>query len=284
MAAQKGSTSTSTRDTNKNGSRNRHNASASSNGNGSRKGISRKQAAEIEGDVEEGGKLAAFAAPAAVLTGLALLIGIGVVYKHELKDFIEHFVAVLDTWGPARYPAYGALYTLLEVLALPAVPLTMTAGLLFGVGPGAAVVSVSATAAATISFLIARYAARDRIQEVANKNAKFKAIDKAIGRNSLKIVTLLRLSPLLPLALSNYLYGLTSVDLGSYVLGSWAGMLPGTIAYVAAGSYGRELLDGSGEGLKLQPWQIALGLAFTVAALGYISRIAKDALEEVEAE
>ena len=57
-----------------------------------------------------------------------------------------------------RYPAYGALYTLLEVLALPAVPLTMTAGLLFGVGPGAAVVSVSATVAATISFLIARYA------------------------------------------------------------------------------------------------------------------------------
>ena len=47
---------------------------------------------------------------------------------------------------------------------------------------------------------------------------------------------LLRLSPLLPLALSNYLYGLTSVDLTSYVLGSWAGMLPGTIAYVAAGA------------------------------------------------
>ena len=57
-----------------------------------------------------------------------------------------------------RYPAYGALYTALEVLALPAIPLTMTAGLLFGVGPGAAVVSVSATTAATISFLIARYA------------------------------------------------------------------------------------------------------------------------------
>ncbi len=48
------------------------------------------------------------------------------------------------------------------------------------------------------------------------------------------------------------------------------------VARLHAGSYGRELLDGSGEGLKLQPWQIALGLAFTVAALGYISRIAKD--------
>ena len=39
----------------------------------------------------------------------------------------------------------------------------MTAGVLFGVVPGAMVVSVSSTAAATIAFLIARYAARDRI-------------------------------------------------------------------------------------------------------------------------
>ena len=34
--------------------------------------------------------------------GLAVLIGVGVAYKHELKDFIEQFVAVLDTWGPVR--------------------------------------------------------------------------------------------------------------------------------------------------------------------------------------
>lgn len=61
---------------------------------------------------------------------------------------------------------------------------------------------------------------------------RFAAIDRAIGKDGLKFVTLLRLSPLLPLALSNYLYGLTSVDLGSYVLGSWLGMLPGTYAYV----------------------------------------------------
>lgn len=62
-------------------------------------------------------------------------------------------------------------------------------------------------------------------------------MDKAIGKNSFKVVTLLRLSPLLPLALSNYFYGLTSVDLGSYVAGSWLGMLPGTILYVIAGEF-----------------------------------------------
>lgn len=43
-----------------------------------------------------------------------------------------------------------------------------------------------------------------------------------------------------------------------------------------AGSYGRQLLDGGGESLKLQPWQIGLGLVFTLGALAYIGRIAKD--------
>ncbi len=43
-----------------------------------------------------------------------------------------------------------------------------------------------------------------------------------------------------------------------------------------AGSYGRQLLEDGGEGLKLQPWQIAVGVAFTVGALAYIGRIAKD--------
>jgi hypothetical protein len=72
-----------------------------------------------------------------------------------------------------------------------------------------------------------RSLALPQIAKVAYKNKRFAAIDRAISRNGLKFVMLLRLSPLLPLAASNYLYGLTSVDVGSYVLGSWLGMLPG---------------------------------------------------------
>ena len=61
-----------------------------------------------------------------------------------------------------RYLAYGGVYTLLEILAVPAVPLTMTAGVIFGPVAGSVVVSVAATAAATIAFLIARYAGAAR--------------------------------------------------------------------------------------------------------------------------
>lgn len=178
------------------------------------------------------------------------------------------------------------MYATLEVLAVPAIPLTMTAGAIFGVVPGTAVVSASATLAATAAFLIARYAARDRVQAYASRSPRFAAVDRAIGKDGFKVVTLLRLSPLLPLAASSYLYGLTSVDLGAYVAGSWLGMLPGTVAYVAAGHYGRAALTGAegGAGMELAPWQLALGGLLSAASLAYVGRLATQALDEAAGE
>ncbi len=147
--------------------------------------------------------------------GLGLLIALGVAYKDDIYTGLTAFSALLEEWGPFGYVAYAGAYIVLEVLAVPAIPLTMTAGVLFGPLLGSVIVSFSATAAATVAFLIARYVARDRVLEIAQKNDKFAAIDRAIGKESFKVVLFLRLSPLLPFALSNYLYGLTSVDLGA---------------------------------------------------------------------
>lgn len=71
-----------------------------------------------------------------------------------------------------RYVAYGGVYTVLEVLAVPAVPLTMTAGLIFGPVFGVVIVSGASTAAATLSFLIARYAARDRVEALLSSSLR----------------------------------------------------------------------------------------------------------------
>lgn len=81
----------------------------------------------------------------------------------------------------------------------------VAAGYLFGVPEGTACVSVASTLAAGASFLISRYGLRDYISKLARQYPKFLSIDRAIGREGLKFVFLLRLSPLLPFALSNYL-------------------------------------------------------------------------------
>jgi len=222
-------------------------------------------------------------AAGATIGGLVAVAGLGLEYKDQIRDALNYFTSVVDEWGPLGYAAYMAVYTALEVLAVPAIPLTMTAGVLFGAVPGTAMVSVSATTAATISFLIARYFAREKVQQWVRGNKRFSAVDSAISADGLKVVILLRLSPLLPLAASNYLYGLTGVSLGDYVLGSFLGMLPGTIAYVTVGDMGKAALQGGGDGgLGLGVWQGAAALGVTALAIGYVGKVAQRALADIE--
>ena len=128
---------------------------------------------------------------------------------------------------------------LATVLFLPCSVLTVGAGFAFGIAWGTLVVSIGSTTGASLAFLISRYVARDRIVAIAEKNAKFKAIDRAIGRQGWKMVGLLRLSPAIPFNLSNYVYGLTAVRFWPYVLASWIGMFPVTLLYVYLGAFGQ---------------------------------------------
>ncbi|KAJ4841359.1 hypothetical protein Tsubulata_018345, partial [Turnera subulata] len=199
-----------------------------------RKGKKSEGEGGMEGDSAVKGTLLAGVLLVGFVGGFA---GVGYVYREQINAFLTQFSGIIDGYGPAGYALFVAVYAGLEILAIPAIPLTMSAGLLFGSTIGTIIVSISGTVAASVAFLIARYFARDRILKLVEGNKKFLAIDKAIGENGFRIVTLLRLSPLLPFSLGNYLYGLTSVN--------WLGMLPGTWAYVSAGAFGRAIIISS---------------------------------------
>ncbi|KAB2048740.1 hypothetical protein ERO13_A13G115700v2 [Gossypium hirsutum] len=237
---------------------------------------------EMEGDTALKGTLLAGVLLVGVVGGFA---SVGYVYKDQINAFLNQFSTFIEGYGPAGYALFVAVYAGLEVLAIPAIPLTMSAGLLFGSVIGTILVSISGTVAASIAFLIARYFARERILKLVEGNKKFLAIDKAIGENGFRVVTLLRLSPLLPFSLGNYLYGLTSVKFVPYVLGSWLGMLPGTWAYVSAGAFGRAIIQeesdfgiGGGNGILT----LGLGLLVTAIAAAYVTQLAKDAVKDIE--
>ncbi|XP_028059835.1 uncharacterized protein LOC114263488, partial [Camellia sinensis] len=89
-------------------------------------------------------------------------------------------------YGLAGYALFVAVIAGLEILAIPAIPLTMSAGLLFGYIIGTIIVFISGTVAASVSFLIARYFSRDRILKLAEGNKKFLTIDKT--RNATGLV------------------------------------------------------------------------------------------------
>jgi uncharacterized membrane protein YdjX (TVP38/TMEM64 family) len=134
--------------------------------------------------------------------------------------------------------------------------------------------------------LIARYLARDQIEQKIAGNPRFKRIDRAIGERGAKLVFLLRLSPLIPFNLSNYFYGLTSVRFWPYVLASWIGMIPGTLLYVYLGAAGKAGFNSAtGHPYARSPLEYAffgIGLSATVAVTIWVTRMARRELSKTE--
>lgn len=164
----------------------------------------------------------------------------------ELPRFVA-WVESLGAWGPL---AFILGYAALVVLAVPGSVLTIAAGSVFGVAEGTAYVFVAATLGANLCFLIGRYLARDWVARRIAADARFTAIDRAVGRAGRKIVFLLRLAPAFPFNLLNYGFPLTRVSFVDHVVGS-LGMLPATLLYVYLGSIGGDLLSGGPSPAKL---------------------------------
>ncbi|KAI3871264.1 hypothetical protein MKX03_017202, partial [Papaver bracteatum] len=65
---------------------------------------------------------------------------------------------------------------------------------------------------------------------------KFQAVVIDIQISGFKVVLLLRLVPLLPFNMLNYLLSVTPVCIWKYMLASWLGMMPITFALVYVGT------------------------------------------------
>jgi uncharacterized membrane protein YdjX (TVP38/TMEM64 family) len=78
---------------------------------------------------------------------------------------------------------------------------------------------------------------------------------------------------------SNYLYGLTPVAFGPYVLVSWIAMLPGTLLYVYLGAAGRAAAGKQGKS-PLEWGLFAAGLVATAAVTVMVGRAARRELEK----
>jgi uncharacterized membrane protein YdjX (TVP38/TMEM64 family) len=184
--------------------------------------------------------------------------------------------------GPTGVAVFAAAYVVASVLLLPASILTLGAGFAYGPVAGTLLVSPVSVTAATVAFLLGRTVARGWIAERVSRDRRFAAVDAAIEREGLKIVLLLRLSPVLPFSFLNYALGLTRVRLHHYVLGSFVGMLPATFLYVYLGSHVTTAASlGAGEASTgtAQEAMYWGGLAAAVLVTVVITRLARRALK-----
>ncbi|TME96050.1 MAG: TVP38/TMEM64 family protein, partial [Chloroflexi bacterium] len=171
-----------------------------------------------------------------LLLVLAAVAAAAVLRFLPVNQWLLGFVAWIRGAGTAGMAVFLVAYVVACVLLLPGLVLTLGAGFAYGVAVGVPLVWVSANLGAAVAFLLGRTLARERIAARVAGNPRFAAIDRAVGREGLKIVLLTRLSPAFPFSLLNYAYGLTRVTFRDYVVGSLIGMIPGTAMYVYLGS------------------------------------------------
>ena len=144
-----------------------------------------------------------------------------------------HDLFVVHPWrvGVLFFAAYVAV----TGLSLPgAAVLTLVAGAIFGLGWGTVIASFASTLGAAGAFLLARYLARDAVRR--RFEGTLERIDDGVRKDGAFYLFTLRLVPVFPFFIINLAMGLTSMRVLVFAFVSQAGMLPGTLVYVNAGT------------------------------------------------
>ena len=225
------------------------------------------------------------------------------------KSVLEAFTAEVQQLGPSGYAMYVGTYALLELFLLPATPVALAAAPLFGLPLGLALSVAGGLAGATAQFWLGRTVARARVAAWAQQFPPFRALDRALAKDGFRVVALVNLSPAASLAnLLNYSYGTTTLELRTFVAATAVSIVPRTFATVQvrcracpssargrrrpawraavlsraralqAGALGGDVLGGEGDANPLG----VFALVAAVAATLYVTKVAKEALDEIQ--
>lgn len=210
---------------------------------------------------------------------VSLLLVLRLLPMNEPVEAAQAWIRGLGWWGPV---AFVLVYLACALVLLPCWMLTVVAGAVYGVLAGGALALFAATLAAAISFVLARHLLRDRIVHRVADSPRFQALDAAITEGGWKVVALVRLAPVFPFGVQNYLYGLTGIGfwacLGTTV---WA-MIPGSLLYAYVGKLTKAGATNTSGSADVGLWTLRIvGLVAGVVAVVYVTRLARRKLNEI---
>lgn len=167
---------------------------------------------------------------------------------------------------------------------LPTNVIGILCGWAFGFSLGICLHMAAIVGASLISSYVLAPLAGNNFQEFLEHHKKAKKIYKALLKNNSRrttlIITLLRLSPAMPFALTNLLMAAARVPLSSFLTGTFVGMLPRSSAVVFFGATISELNFDE----PFNIWMIVFGYIATVISVVIISYFSKKALAKMTEE
>src|SRR5215470_18101990 len=215
---------------------------------------------------------------------LLLLITAGFLVSHffpvvDWLGALQHRVIGLGDWAAVFYPL---LFAACNVLLLPGGVLCVGAGFFFGLWWGFVVVLFGKCIGAAISFGLSRWLGMRFINSRESTNQMLQVLQRAVERDSWKIIFLSQLHPLFPTSLLNYFYGLTRIRFGTYMLWASIGRAPGLFLYVYLGTLGQlamRIMRGKSYPRLVEYWIWGGAFVTTALLLVVLGRIAYRAIQ-----
>ncbi|MBL9175409.1 MAG: TVP38/TMEM64 family protein [Verrucomicrobiales bacterium] len=219
-----------------------------------------------------------------VIAGVLLLMvaaGVGREVGHRIPA-LESWIEQQGIWGWLVFVGVTLVCTSCFV---PDTLFAVMAGVLYGVAGGTAIITVAVLLTAVLNFTLARWWLHGMVRRWLSRRPRLAAIERAVDREGLRFLVLLRLTPLSPVAVS-YLLGTTRTRFIPF-LASSLGLIPGLFVEVYLGHVARHVVGAAGAVPGHSHAHAALtlmGLALCFALLAYVTRIARRAIAEAEAE
>lgn len=182
-----------------------------------------------------------------VLGGVLLamvLVGASVVsYVPRMRADALRLLTEISAYPTQHWFAFALGQVLIAACGvLPASVMAVMAGAAYGMVTGLAISVVCTLLGGWIAFLLSRSILRPWIEKLLERSRFAEKLDEALEGEGWHFVFLLRISPVMPFALTSYGFGLTSIRQRDYLIGTLAS-LPALASYVGLGAAGRQGME-----------------------------------------
>ncbi len=172
------------------------------------------------------------AAAALVVLGLDLDSHISLTQLAAHEAELKHFAASAPVLAAG---IFVTLYIVIVALSLPlATIMTLSGGLIFGVGLGWALTLVGASAGACVIFLATKTAIGDSLK--ARTDGHLKQFEQGFARHAASYLLFVRFVPLFPFFVVNIASALVGAGFWVFALTTIIGIAPGAFVYAALGN------------------------------------------------
>ncbi|HAG81019.1 MAG TPA: TVP38/TMEM64 family protein [Cyanobacteria bacterium UBA12227] len=153
-------------------------------------------------------------------------------------------ISQLEKLGHWAVCLFILVYMLATVIGIPGTMLTIAGGAVFGLIWGTIWSVMGATLGAIGAFWVARFLLRDWAQRRFGYHQALLRFNQAVRDKPLTFVLAVRFAPISPFNVVNFLFGLTPIESRHYAMGTFFGIIPGTLAYTWLGVTGKDVLQG----------------------------------------